>query len=107
MARTVNRIAILEREGSFSDRWVKEVTARGLRPEVISPYSATTTLKIKECSALLWHPDHERAEDLLLMEPSLRFAEALGMPTFPDHGSRWHFDDKIAQAFLFQAINAP
>jgi len=31
----------------------------------------------------------------------------LGLVTFPDQNTCWHFDDKIAQSYLFQAHKIP
>ena len=101
------RLAILARDGSFSDRWISEVRSRGVDAIVLSPYEGGLFALVADCTAIIWHPDHERAEDLLLIAPILQSAEAAGKVTFPDFGSRWHFDDKIAQAYLLAAIGAP
>jgi len=31
----------------------------------------------------------------------------MGLKVFPDFSDSWHFDDKVAETYLLQSINAP
>jgi glutathione synthase/RimK-type ligase-like ATP-grasp enzyme len=63
--------------------------------------------QLREASALLWHINHGAATDLLMGRHVLNAAELLGLVVFPDWATQWHFDDKIAQKYMLEAIEAP
>jgi len=100
-------VAIHGRDGSFSDRWIEFCSANGVPYRVVSCYDNDIIRSLRECSALLWHFGHGLATDLLMARHVLASAEAMGLVTFPDAATCWHFDDKVAQKYLLEALGAP
>ena len=45
--------------------------------------------------------------DLLEARNILRVAERMRIKVFPNQNTIWHFDDKVAEMYAFQSINAP
>jgi glutathione synthase/RimK-type ligase-like ATP-grasp enzyme len=56
---------------------------------------------------LLWHFHHLSATDLLIARHVLTAAEYMGLAVFPNRTTSWHFDDKLAQKYVLEAIKAP
>jgi len=63
--------------------------------------------QVRDCHGVMWHWEylpHERQ-----VAPNILHAiEAyLGIPVFPDHCTCWHYDDKVAQYYVLQALEIP
>jgi glutathione synthase/RimK-type ligase-like ATP-grasp enzyme len=100
-------LAVHDKKGSFSDRWIEEIERRRLNLRIVDCYKNTILDDLKGCHALLWHWDHSRPKDWLVASHIIRAVETMGLKVFPDTASCWHFDDKIAQKYLLEAIGAP
>jgi len=100
-------LAVHDTKGGFSARWIEEIKRRGLNLRIVDCYKNTILDDLSGCDALLWHWDHSRPKDLLVASHIIRAVEMKGLKVFPDIASCWHFDDKIAQKYLLEAINAP
>ena len=101
------RVAVHVRDDSFSDRWIEAGRERGLDVVVVDGYASDVLRRLQVCSAFLWHFDHEDATDLLVARSVLESAARMGLVVFPDWNTSWHFDDKIAQKYLLEAVGAP
>lgn len=102
-------IAIHHRAGSFSERWIDYCDKNNLNYSIVDCYDTDIIVKLQQLKAthLLWHISHEYTSDLMLFPYVMNSADKLGIKTFPNFKTRWHFDDKIAQKYLFESINAP
>jgi len=63
--------------------------------------------QLEDCDALMWHFQHASAKDVLFAKQLLYSVRMAGKKVFPDFHTMWHFDDKIAQKYLLEAIGAP
>jgi len=100
-------IGIYPRKGSFSDRWITYCEDKHIPYFLIDPFKNDFFENVKGLSAFLWHWPHSDPI-YLIMAKHITFAlEKLGIIVFPNHDTCWHFDDKIAQKYLFESINAP
>jgi hypothetical protein len=83
------------------------LNSRGIESLVLDFKQSNTIEQIKGCDGALWHwfhiPDDKQAAPKIL--DAIEFG--LRMPVFPNRQTRWHYDEKIAQHYLFDAINAP
>src|SRR5690606_11011665 len=57
--------------------------------------------------AFMWHHHHAVYKDMVAAKKILFAMEHAGMKVFPDFKTGWHFDDKVAQKYLLEAIAAP
>lgn len=104
----MNRVvAIHHREGSFSERWLQCSPTLGLQPLAVDGLSSSIIDRLAGCEAFLWHLSQDLEADLKFARSVLLAAEGMGMRTFPNHATCWHFDDKIAQKYLLESIGAP
>jgi glutathione synthase/RimK-type ligase-like ATP-grasp enzyme len=101
------RIAIHERPGSFSDRWLEACREKGISHAPVNCYEGSIVEQLASYDALLWHHSHTSIVDSLLAGPLIRCAESMGLVVFPDSPTSWHFNDKIAQKYLLESVGAP
>ncbi|MEX0996001.1 MAG: hypothetical protein WDZ45_03005 [Flavobacteriaceae bacterium] len=101
------RIGIHHNEGSFSDRWIQYSKENNIDFKIVNCYDSDIIMQLKDCDAFMWHHNHGNLKDLLSAKPILFALEHAGVKVFPDFKTAWHFDDKVAQKYLLEAIDAP
>ena len=55
----------------------------------------------------MWPHDHGNYNDALFAKQLLYALQMAGKRVFPDFNTTWHFDDKVGQKYLLEAIGAP
>ena len=100
-------LAIHHRAGSFSDRWIESCRAQQIPHKVVDCHDSNIFSQLDSAHALLWHHTHLSAADALLAKHLIRSVERMGLLVFPSTPTCWHFDDKIAQKYLFESVSAP
>lgn len=100
-------IAIHHREGAFSARWIEYCSEHGLPYKIVNCYDSDIVTQLRGADALLWHWTQTVPQDLLMALDVIRAAEKMGLKVFPKTETCWHFDDKIAQKYLLEAVGAP
>lgn len=101
------KLAIHHRSGSFSDRWIEYCKNKNIEYIVVNAYDNDIIEQVKDCDALMWHHHHADFKDVLTAKRILFALEHAGVKVFPDFNTGWHFDDKVAQKYLLEAIDAP
>lgn len=100
-------IAIHHRINSFSERWIKYCVNHNIDYKLVNAYDDDIIKQVKDCCAFMWHHHHTDFKDILTAKRILFALEQTGMKVFPDFNTAWHFDDKVAQKYLLESINAP
>ena len=100
-------IAIHHRPSSFSDRWVEYCRRHDVPFTLVDCYSTDIVQQVRGCKGLMWHWDQQDYKAVLFARQLTYSLEAMGLTVFPDSHTCWHFDDKIGQKYLLEAINAP
>ena len=99
-------IAIHNRKGSFSEQWINYCEANNLKYKIVDCYSNDIVRDLEDCDFLLWHWIQNDIRSLLIAK-SLTFAlQSNGLKIFPNIDTCWHFDDKLAQKYHLESINA-
>src|SRR5690554_2438580 len=101
------KIAIHHRPGSFSDRWIAYCQKQGIDYKVVNAFDSDIIQQVNGCDAFMWHHHHAQFKDVLTAKRILFALEHAGIKVFPDFKTGWHFDDKVAQKYLLEAIDAP
>lgn len=103
------KVAIHHREGSFSDRWINYCDENKIPYVIVNCHdNSIIELLIKEkATHLLWHFSHGLFKDIFIFNNVLNAIDSIGIKTFPNFNTRWSFDDKIAQKYQLESINAP
>ncbi|MBS1516018.1 MAG: hypothetical protein JSS63_13360 [Bacteroidetes bacterium] len=100
------KLAIHHTKGTFSDDWIKYCESSKIPYKIVNCYSNNIVNEVSDCDALLWHFSHNNAKDYLFAKQLLLSLAASGKKVFPDFNTMWHFDDKAAQKYLLEAIQA-
>lgn len=104
------RIAIqpdLIPENAYSDRWIPRLRELGHHVEVVSLLDDDFIERVNACDGFLWwFPPIPRVREVgKALLPALDQAGRVFV--HPSLESCWHFDDKIAQAYLMRAAGVP
>jgi glutathione synthase/RimK-type ligase-like ATP-grasp enzyme len=101
------KLAIHRREGSFSDRWIAYCEVQGIQYEVVNCLDSDIVKQLSSSNVLLWHWSQDDPREQLMARHVIRAVEMMGVKVFPNTSSCWHFDDKVAQKYLLEAVDAP
>lgn len=101
------KIAIHHREGSFSERWIQYCQDNSINYKIVNAFDNDIIQQVEDCDAFMWHHHHGQLKDIITAKRILFALEQADIKVFPDFNTGWHFDDKVAQKYLLEAINAP
>lgn len=101
------KIAIVERQGTFSDGWIKYCQENEIAYKIVDPYRSDIIQQVEGCDAFMWHHHHADYKDVLFAKQLLYSLQQKGLRVYPDFNSVWHFDDKVGQKYLLESIGAP
>lgn len=101
------KIAIHHCAGSFSDRWIAYCEKKNIPYKIVNAFDSNIIEQVKDCDVFMWHHHHAQYKDVLTAKRILFALEHAGVKVFPDFKTGWHFDDKVAQKYLLEAIGAP
>ena len=101
------KIAIHHRPGSFSDRWIEYCKQQGVDYQIVNAYDNDIVEQVNGCDAFMWHHHQARFADTMFARQLLYSLETRGVCCFPNFHTTWHFDDKVGQKYLLEAVGAP
>jgi len=107
MVERERRLFIDHRTGSFSERWIAYCQQHGLAFSIVNCLQTNIIEKLTGAYALLWHWSQDDARETLVALHVLTAAESMGIAVFPNRATCWHFNDKVAQKYLLEAVGAP
>lgn len=101
------KIAIHYKKNTFSDRWIEYCKREKISYKLVNAFDSNIIVQLKDCHVLMWHHSHIDFKDKIAAHSILRALEHAKVKVFPDYNTAWHFDDKVAQKYLLEAIGAP
>lgn len=101
------KIAIHNSKNGFHPRWINYCKEHKIPFKIVNCYSNDIIKSLEDCDALMWHHHQMDPRDLIVAKQILFSLEHTGFKVFPDFRTAWHFDDKLAQKYILEAINAP
>ena len=101
------KLYIVERKGSFSDEWIEYCSKAGVDFETVNPYRSDLVSKIRDGAAFLWHWRHDSYKAQLFARQLFSALASTSIRTYPDIQTCWHFDDKVAQKYVFEVAGLP
>ena len=101
------KIGIHHTKGSFSDRWIDYCEEKNIPYKLVNCYANDIINQMEDCNALMWHFHNAGPKDFLFAKQLLYSLQSSGKVVFPDYNTMWHFDDKVGQKYLLEAIHAP
>ena len=101
------QIAIHKATGGFTTHWIDYCNSSGISIKLVNAYDNDIISQLEDCDAFMWHNNHANYRDLLFAKQLLASVEATGKIVYPNHKTGWHFDDKVGEKYLFEALNIP
>lgn len=99
------RIAIHYEEGNnFSPFWVDYCTKNKIDYKIVNCYSTNIIKDLDGCEFLLWHINNLNYKDQVFAKGLMNAVHNMGIKTFPNFDTLWHFDDKVLQKYLFEGL---
>src|SRR5690606_25188482 len=90
-----------------SERWIEYCKKENIDYKLVNAFDNDIIQQLADCDGFMWHHHHGDFKDVLAAK-KIHFAlEHAGIKVFPDFKTAWHFDDKVAQKYLLEAIEAP
>lgn len=103
-----NWVGVCGSPESFAPRWAAALEARGVPVRMLDLLGADPLKQVAGCLGVMWHWSHFPHEVRMAALPILRvIEEQLQIAVFPDMATCWHFDDKVAQSYLLEALDIP
>ena len=97
-------IAIHQSTFGFHPRWVKYCEDKNIPFKLVDVYANDIIQQLNDCDALMWHHSQNSPKDLVAAKPILFALEQAGIKVFPNFNTNWHFDDKLGQKYLSEAL---
>ena len=101
------KIAIQKTLRGFDSRWIDYCIEHGIDFKIVNVYSNDIIKDLSDCDAFMWNHHHASVKDVKFAKQLLFSLEQAGIKVFPDFNTNWHFDDKLGQKYLLEAIGAP
>lgn len=101
------KIAIHNSNTGFHVRWIAYCKKNNIAYKLVDCYDTNIIEHLKECRVLMWHHNQASPKDILFAKQLLFSLEQSGINVFPNFNTAWHFDDKVGQKYLLEAIKAP
>lgn len=101
------KIAIHKSDSGFNLRWIQYCNKNKIDFKIVNCFDNDIIEQLKDCDALIWHHSQNDPRHLILAKPLLFALEQAGKIVFPDFKTNWHFDDKLGQKYLLEALDLP
>lgn len=90
-----------------SPRWAEGLERAGHIVRWVDVYRADILEQVQGCQGFMWRWGHMNGMGQIARRLLPVLERELGMVVYPDQSTCWHFDDKIAQAYLLKALKIP
>ena len=92
---------------NFSHYWIEYCQKKNLPYKIVDCYDNDLITQLDGCSGLMWHWDLTHYKAALFARQLTLSLERAGIKVFPGINTGWHYNDKVGQKFLLEAIRAP
>lgn len=100
-------IGIHDQPGSFSDRWLAWCQEKQIPFRRLNCLASDIINQCSDLRAVLWHWTLVSLDAPLVARQIIASLEQAGLLVFPNTNTCWHYDDKLGQKYLLEAIGAP
>src|SRR5690554_2947454 len=94
---------------SWNTDWMDICNKRGIDYLGVNCYdpSIISILKKENITHLMWSFSLQFSKDDLMARSVLNSVEKMDIKIFPNFNTSWHFEDKLAQKYWLESIDAP
>ena len=97
-------IAIHKFNTGFHPFWINYCIDNNIPYKLVDCYQDNIVEQLKDCSILLFHFHQSGSKDIVMAKQLLFSLEQSGLKVFPSFNTAWHFDDKVGQKYLLEAL---
>jgi len=97
----------LSGEGSYADKWATQLTRCGAKVKWVNLKAPDAIEQVRGCSGVMWRFRHASVEKEIARRVLTAIQFYLRIPVFPDFNTAWHYDDKLAQHYIFRSLGIP
>ena len=101
------KIGIHHTKDFYSELWIPYCESKGIDYKLVDCYRDDIIEQLSDCDALMWHYSHKSPRAIKFAKELLYSVQTSGRTVFPDFHSVWHFDDKLGQKYLMEAMDIP
>ncbi|MCZ4319926.1 hypothetical protein O4H26_13105 [Aequorivita viscosa] len=101
------KLAIHDSQSGFHPQWVEYCKLNNIKYKIVDCYANNIITQLNDCNGLMWHFSQSNSKDIVIAKQILFALEHTGYKMFPNFKTAWTFDDKVAQKYLLEAIDAP
>src|SRR5271165_1950561 len=91
-------------ETSFAVKWAEYLGQAGVDVKFVNLHSLDALNQVKDCDGVMWHWEYLPLERQSAPTILRAIEDYLEIPVFPNQRTCWHYDDKVAQWYLFQTL---
>jgi hypothetical protein len=91
-------------ESAFATGWASCLEQAGVHVKWVNLRLPDAIDQVRACQGVMWHWEYLPHERQLARTILQVIEQYLGIAVFPDQRTCWHYDDKIAQWYVFRAL---
>lgn len=92
-------------EESYSNKWIEFLLAHGVKTNILDLLAPDAMEQVSKCDGIMWRwahtPSHKQSAKVILYS----IEHYLKIPVYPDTPTSWHYDEKVAQYYLFKSLD--
>ena len=100
-------VAIHRGNHDYSKRWISFCEEKKISFTEVNCFDNDIVEKVRDCQILLWHRRWIHPESQLAAKQIVLALQNMNICIYPNVNTCWHYDDKIGQKYLLEAIDAP
>lgn len=100
-------LEIFNHSTTWDKAWIEYCEKNNIEYDVVNCFDTEILETLKGYDGLLWHFSNYSLQEMNFARSILNSAKNMGLKVFPDFNTSWHFDDKVAEMFCLQSVNAP
>lgn len=98
---------IFDHSVPWDKEWINYCKKYNISFEIVDCFRNDIIDKLKNFDILVWNFQNYVLQEMLFARSILNVAKNMGLKVFPDFNTAWHYDDKVAEMYLLQSVNAP
>jgi glutathione synthase/RimK-type ligase-like ATP-grasp enzyme len=92
---------------SYSAKWSRFLENLNVQVKWVDLTGVDALEQVRDCDGVMWRWAHTHQDRIKAYRILHTIEHYLAIPVFPNHNTCWHYDEKITQHYIFQALNIP
>jgi hypothetical protein len=89
---------------SFSARWTDLASEYGHEPLAVDAFAPGFFDDVRSCHGLMWRFGYDALSLQFAKRVLASIEHGMRLPVFPSAATAWHFEDKVSQRYLLEAV---